>query len=105
MSRNMVGSVVKTNYGTGDYLIVNASEESTEPSFLDTVNGRTSSKYFSRPHRNFRCETFPVKIRGNFYLNGYDENLNTVWGDNRRLIVCCEETLLLTMSCSGTLTF
>lgn len=36
--------------------------------------------------------------KGYYYVNGYDENLNSVW-DEDRVIVCAEETLFLTMCC------
>ena len=94
--RLRVGMRVRTNYGTGPYRITHVSEECTCPSFLDSLElGNNAPK--SKPHYHLACKK--DGLRDKFYLNGYDENLNSVW-NNDRLIVCEEETMLLTLLCS-----
>jgi hypothetical protein len=46
----------------------------------------------SQEHCHITCKG--VNGNGNFYLNGYDENLNSVWNGDR-LIVPDEELLLI----------
>lgn len=95
MRRVYRGMVVRTNYGTGPYRVTSFIENCTCPSFLDTVNLGASAPP-SKAHYHIRCKK--DNERGDYHLNGYDENLNSVW-DNDRLIDCAEETLFLTMCC------
>lgn len=95
MGRVYRGMVVRTNYGTGPYVVTDFIKGCNCPSFLDTLEfGKDAPQ--SRPHYHILCKK--VGERGQFHLNGYDENLNSVW-DNDRLIACDEETLFLTMCC------
>ena len=94
MSRFHKGMVVRTSYGTGPYRVHSFTEGCTCPSFLDTINMRNPPP--SAPHSHIVCKIDGKS--GNYYLNGYDENLNSVW-DNDRLIDCEEEALFLTMCC------
>lgn len=97
MSRFYIGQVVRTNYNTGPYRIVKISEERTDPGFCDTMKfGDKAPK--SRPHRNLIVQDVGSHNakRTPCYLNGYDENLNNVWGSDR-LIDCAEETMLLAL--------
>lgn len=93
------GMVVRTSYGTGPYRILDVEQHCTCPSFSDAITLLDKAPA-SRPHAHCTCrkvgETF-----GFYYLNGYDENLINVWDENSRLIVCHEETTLLTLICNG----
>ena len=93
MGRFYKGMIVRTSYNTGPYEVTDVTGPSTEPSFVDMVNGRNTP---SKPHYYLTCRRVGVPGKSDFYLNGYDENCNCVWG-NDRLIVCFEETTLLTM--------
>ena len=98
MSRFYIGQIVRTNYNTGPYRIVKLSQAHTDPGFYDMMTlGDTATK--SRPHRNLTVQY--VGRNGDkhtpCYLNGYDENLNNVWS-NDRLIDCAEETMFLALT-------
>ena len=98
MSGLYVGQIVGTNYNTGPYRIVKISDERTDPGFCDMLKlGDKAPK--SRPHRNLTVQY--VGRNGDkhtpCYLNGYDENLNNVWS-NDRLIDCAEETMFLALT-------
>lgn len=95
MSRIYKGMVVRTSYGTGPYVVKDFTSGCTCPSFVDSIN--MSNPPASRSHYHIVCQK--EGERSNSFLNGYDENLNSVWS-NERLIVCAEETLFLTM-CLG----
>ena len=99
MGRFNIGMVVRTSYGTGPYEITEVTDNCTCPSFLDTLNygSRMETPPPSRPHCHIVCKRLGEK-RDKYYLNGYDENGNCVWMDDR-LIVCSEETMFLTMCC------
>lgn len=94
MGRIHNGMVVRTTYGTGPYRIVDFEKDCVCPSFTDAVTLGADAPN-SRPHYHIVCRKVGEN-KGFYYLNGYDENLNSVWGEDR-LIVCAEETLLLTM--------
>lgn len=88
---------VRTNYGTGPYIVTKVHSGCTDPSFLDTINcpmGQTPPP--SPEHTCLTCKNLGGKERGDFYLNGYDENLNNVWRDDR-LIDLQVEALTLAM--------
>lgn len=96
MERVHNGMVIRTSYGTGPYRVVAFTENCTCPSFMDAVNlGQDAPP--SRPHYHFLCRKIG-EHKGFYYVNGYDGNLNSVWGEDR-VIVCAEETLFLTMCC------
>lgn len=86
--------VIRTSYGTGPYRVVDFEKDCTCPSFMDAITLGNKAPA-SKPHYHIVCRKVG-ESKGFYYLNGYDENLNSVW-DNDRLIVCAEETLLLTM--------
>lgn len=90
-----VGQVVRTSYGTGPYIIRDIGEEITEPSFIDLLNLREKTPR-SLPHRNFTVSPLLDPKKKGFYLNGYDENLRSVWSDDY-LVICEVETLLLSL--------
>lgn len=96
MARFQKGQIVRTSYGTGPYVIMSIYGPSTEPSFVSSLNGDNTP---SKPH--FYLTVRPIGVKGNSdcYLNGYDENGNSVW-NNDRLIFCSEETTLLTLAAS-----
>lgn len=96
MGRVHTGMVIRTSYGTGPYRIVDFTKDCTCPSFMDTVNlGKDAP--LSRQHYHFLCRKVG-EAKDFYHVHGYDENLNSVWNDDR-LIVCDEETLFLTMCC------
>ena len=90
-----VGQVVRTSYGTGPYIIRDISEESTEPRFIDLVCLHEEVPR-SLPHRNFKVSPLSNPNQNGFYLNGYDENLRSVWTEDY-LVICEVETLLLSL--------
>lgn len=97
MGRIFNGMVVRTNYGSGPYEVERFIEGCTCPSFIDTLEFGANAP-LSKPHYHIVCRKPLHHREGLFHLNGYDENLNSVW-DNDRLINCEEETLFLTMCC------
>lgn len=90
-----VGQVVRTSYGTGPYIIRDISEESTEPRFIHSLNLQEEAPR-SLPHRNFKVSPLSNPNQNGFYLNGYDENLRSVWTEDY-LVICEVETLLLSL--------
>ena len=102
MKRVYKGMVVRTSYNTGPFIVTDIKENCTCPNFMDfiTLFDRAPS---SRPHYHLRCKELHKKS-GFYWLNGYDENLNSVWSGDH-LIVCSEETTILALSISNNLTF
>lgn len=90
-----VGQVVRTSYGTGPYIIRNISGERTDPSFIDSLNLQEKAPR-SLPHRNFEVSPLSDPKNKGYFLNGYDENLRSVWTDDY-LVICEVETLLLSL--------
>lgn len=102
MSRIYKGIVVRTSYNTGPYRVVDYTKDCTCPSFMDEITLLDKAPD-SKPHYHLLCRKVGEK-RGFFYLNGYDENLNSVWNSDR-LIVSHEETTILALSCNNRLNF
>ena len=100
MGRYYNGMVVRTSYGTGPYEITGVISDCTCPSFLDFLeySSRMDTPPSSKTHFHLTCRGLGNK-RGEYYLNGYGENGNSVYSDNDRIIVCAEETLFLAMCC------
>lgn len=100
MGRYYNGMVVRTSYGTGPYEITGVIGGCTCPSFLDHLEygSRRETPPPSKTHFHLTCRGLGDK-QDKYYLNGYDENGNSVYSDNDRIIVCAEETLFLTMCC------
>ena len=94
MARFQKGQIVRTSYGTGPYIITSVYGPSTEPSFLSSLNGITTP---SKPHFCLTVRPVGVKSSSDCYLNGYDEDGNSVWNSDC-LIFCAEETLLLSFT-------
>lgn len=90
-----VGQVVRTSYGTGPYIIRNISGERTDPKFIDTLNLQEKAPR-SLLHRNFEVSPLSDPKKKGYFLNGYDENLRSVWTDDY-LVICEVETLLLSL--------
>lgn len=95
MGRFIPKMLVRTSYGTGPYKIIDVTENCECPSFSDYITLLDKAPH-SRKHVHIRCRDL-VNRYSNYYLNGYDENGLSVWDENNRLIVCAEETLLLTL--------
>ena len=102
MSRIYKGIDVRTSYNTGPYRVIDFVVGCVCPSFVDSITLYDKAPN-SKPHYHLTCRKLGEKT-GFYYLNGYDENLNSVW-DNDRLIVCHEETTLLALSCTDGLNF
>ena len=96
MARFQKGLIVRTSYGTGPYVITQVLGPSVEPGFFAKLNGDNTP---SKPHYYLTVRPVGVKSNSDCYLNGYDENGNSVW-NNDRLIFCNEETTLLTLAAS-----
>ena len=98
MPRLLIGTIVKTSYGTGPYVITKIIRDCTCEGYIDFLNmGKDAPK--SKPHVHLECEEPQSKNHSKFYLNGYDENtLHSVWNKDY-LIVCAEDTLLLALCC------
>lgn len=90
-----IGQVVRTSYGTGPFIIRNISEERTDPKFIDALNLQEKAPR-SLPHRNFEVSPLLDPKKKGYFLNGYDENLRSVWSDDY-LVICEVETLLLSL--------
>lgn len=85
--------VVRTSYGTGPYRVVDFTKD-TCPSFLDSVTLFDKAPC-SKPHYHLVCRKLG-EYSGFYYLNGYDESLQSVWSSDY-LIDCASETSLLTL--------
>lgn len=89
-----VGTIVRTSYNTGPYVVIDITKGCTCSSFMDSINMKNPPN--SRPHYHLVCRSLDKTDRSRYYLNGYDENLNSVW-NNDRLIICEEETTMLNL--------
>lgn len=96
MSRIYAGMTIRTSYNTGPYTVVSFVEGCDCPSFIDSLNLSTEAPK-SKSHYHLTCTKTGEKSL--FYLNGYDENLNSIWGSDG-LIVPHEETTILVLSCT-----
>jgi len=88
-----VGDIIRTNYNTGPYQVVDVKGPFTEPSYQDALNmGEDAPK--SPPHFSYTCIKPGTKKRGEFfYLNGYDGVTHkNVWREDR--IITQEEDQL-----------
>lgn len=94
MERLKEGMNVRTTYGTGPYRIVHIMT-STEPDFIESINSKNPKP--SPEHYCLTVRRLDSKDKSDYYLNGYDENLNNVWRHNCRLIIESEETTLLNL--------
>ena len=75
-----VGGVVRTNYGSGPYVVTSVSGPCTCPSFVDELNMDEPPR--SRPHIHMSCTDLKSGKSG-YSLNGYDpETLQSVWGSD-----------------------
>lgn len=96
MSRYHEGMIVRTSYGTGPYRVVDIIRDCQCPSFTDAVSLLAEAPP-SSPHVHLICRKVGERT-GFYYLNGYDENLRSVWSDDY-LIVEGEANALLTLIC------
>ena len=73
---------IRTSYNSGPYVVTHITEGCTCPNCVDYINlGNKAPK--SRPHTHLTCKGLDSnRQRGNFYLNGYDENLRSVWNND-----------------------
>ena len=82
-----VGDIIKTNYGTGPYVIKSIMRNCTGPAPLDEINLDNPPE--SLPHIH-------LVLEGGFYLSGYDEaTLKSVW-DHDFLIYCGQKSQVQT---------
>lgn len=94
MGRYYPKMIVRTSYGTGPYKIIDVDDHCDCPTFSDSITLFDKAPK-SKEHSHIRCRKVG-EMYGNYYLNGFDDNGNSVWS-NDRIIVCAEETLLLTL--------
>lgn len=78
-----IGQIVKTNYGTGPY-VIDEITISDDPAFLDSLNNGGKAKRI--PHFSLVCHKFLENPKHKYYLNGYDEIGNSIWGFEDRVI-------------------
>ena len=83
----VVGSVVRTNYGTGPYVVRRVLRGCVCPRGQDELNCPPGERPpLSRPHMHLIVRK--AGDRFNSYLNGYDEEtLKSVWDDDRLEVV------------------
>ena len=77
-------NIVKTNYDTGPYVIREVIGPSTEPSYLDHINGVEKP---SEPHFYIRCRLVGNPNGGDYWLNGYRLDGTNVWSGDRLELV------------------
>lgn len=85
--------IVRTSYGTGPYVIKEIYGPCACPKYLDVINKRLAP---SKPHYRLTLRSLNPRDRGDYYLNGYDKNGNSVWCSDR-LIFCDDESTMLTL--------
>lgn len=94
MSRYRVGMRIRTNYGTGPYVVTKITEGCNCPNFLDNLNlGEKAPK--SPPHAHLVCKRADVNDKSLYYLNGYDENLHSVWSND--YLIDLDEVLIVVL--------
>ncbi|MFA5376717.1 MAG: hypothetical protein WC455_13295 [Dehalococcoidia bacterium] len=88
VNRLEVGMVVKTNYGTGPYQIVDIIRKCDCPHPVEEINNPSGARR-SKRHIHLTCRhTNNPNKRDYSYLNGFDEKtLKSVWNKDR-LIIC-----------------
>lgn len=81
-----VGQIIKTNYNTGPYRIKSIHRECTCPECIRSINGDDSP---SLKHIHLIVKDLNGG-RGDYYLNGYnEETLKSVWSDD--YLILCED--------------
>ena len=71
-----VGDVVKPNYNSGPYLVLQVFRGCTCPSFDETIDKPTGKQRKRQPHMHLVCGVAPESpdhYSGRYYLSGYDE--------------------------------
>lgn len=86
--------IVRTSYGTGPYIIVKV-KTSIEPSFIDYINMKNPPA--SPEHYTLTVRRLNSNDHSDYFLNGYNDDLQSVWENGDRLIVTSEETMLLNL--------
>ena len=99
MSRYYPGMIIRTSYGTGPYKVLEVTEKCTCPSFMQGIRSDFKDNTPSRPHVHLELRLLTEK-KGRYMVGGYDDNLQSVW-DEDYLIVCSEETTILTFIANG----
>ena len=94
-----VGMSVRTSYCTGPYIVTDVTEDCTCPSFLDSLDMGDEAPA-SRPHYHLTCRKQDERKGSKYFLNGYDDNLRSVWGGDY-LVDCNTEATILTLCCKG----
>lgn len=79
-------NVVRTNYGTGPYIIETVDGPCTCAEYLRHIDGDDSP---SEPHFHLTCRLAPGAIGGggNYWLNGYRLDGTSVWSNDRLELV------------------
>lgn len=76
------GNIVRTNYNTGPFLIIDVDGPCTCPEYLAHINGNDTP---SEPHYHMTCTKPDGTDR--FWLNGYRLNGTCVWNGDRVVLV------------------
>lgn len=81
------GDIVKTNYNTGPFKIIEIRGPFTNPNFVDQINGRNIP---SLPYYSFVCCNADNPRDNGYYLNGF-HNVNgrilSVWNDDEVFVL------------------
>jgi len=73
------GNIVRTNYGTGPYLITHVSNPCTCPACMKHLDGDDSP---SERHYHMTC-CDPRNTADKYWLNGYRLDGTSVWSSDR----------------------
>lgn len=75
----IIGSVVRTSYGTGPYVIREIHGPCECPEYLRSLDGDDTP---SEPHFHLTCERVD-DVKGDYWLNGYRPDGTSVWTSDR----------------------
>lgn len=79
------GTIIKTSYNTGPYIIKSRSGLCICPEdCLPAIGGKT----FSPEHYHYICTK--EGVNGEFYLNGFDKNNYNVWNGDYLIVLSTE---------------
>ena len=88
-----VGDIIRTNYGTGPYEVVQVTGPYYSPSYVDELKYGWENAPRSLPHFSYQCRRAYTKEKPVYLLNGYDGvTHHSVWNSDR--IITQEEDQL-----------
>lgn len=74
------GAIIRTNYGTGPYVVIGINGPCECPEFVRQLNGDSTT---SEPHFHITCQAQERPEQGLYWLNGYRLDGTSVWGPDR----------------------